>query len=375
MEILHHLRPLRPVSKSLRATALTLATILLAGGCASAANNAQPLAPRVEGAQWPVKTREHVDLWLHGFAMIDNDTAKVPLYDRGYRDRLTVIKNSRNIYTDLDANRNQLASALATRPNLLAAQFLALYFGSWEELVRAFEFFRAAEGDPRKARNQEAQRVIAFLAQYFPNPEDRDFANRFVQSLISEQNSFHHEWWLAEQRARGAALAAADSLWQSRWRPAIQRYLNQTQQGSGDLIPSITLGGEGRALPLSGGSSQFAIAWPATPDSAEVLLFAFAHEAAGAIAGVAIADHLTPVQQREGWGDRYSSSGLVRGGALIVEHIDPALAERYARWYLSVSGAPAPSGNALTALAAAFPMPDEMIASMKRQLAISFGGI
>src|SRR5690606_39497172 len=118
-----------------------------------------------------------------------------------------------------------------------------------------------------------------------------------------------------------------------------------------------------------------AVASPSTPDSAEVLLYAFVHEAIGSIAQVAVNDNLTPVQKRNGLADRYGSAGLVRGGAILMERVDPAAAERYARWYLAQAGEPVPSSNALAALAAAFPMPDEMIESMRRQVDIAFGGI
>lgn len=366
MEILRDMRPLR---------LLTLAVALAAMACGGGAQRAEPLRPVATGVQWPVKTREHVDLWLHGFALLQDDTATVPLFARGYRDAVTVIKNSRDAVTDLDANRGSLAEALAARPALVGAQFVPLYFGSWEEMVRAFEYFQTAQGDPRRASNPEIQAIVAFLAQNFPTTADRDFARRFLLSLTSERDRFHHAWWVEEHRARAGALARADSLWQSRWRPAIQRFLSNTQQGNGDLIPVIALGGEGRAVPAGKNASQYAVAFPRTADSAEVMLFAFAHEAAGAVAQVAVNDNLTPVQQREGLGARYSSTGLVRGGALLVERIDPALAERYARWYLAQAGRPVPATGVMAAFAAAFPMPDEMIASMRRQIEISFGGI
>lgn len=368
MEVLRHLRPLGRV-KSL--AALTLAVVVTA--CAGS-RQAAPLRPEATGPQWPIKTREHVDLWLHGFAMLQEDTAKVPLFARGYRERMTVLKNSRDVYTDLDANRDQFARAVAGKPALVGAQFIALYFGSWQEMLRAFEFFQTAEGDPRRASNEEAQGIIAFLAQQFPTPEDRNFARLFVRALADESAKFHHDWWVAEQRARSAALARADDLWQQRWRPALQRFLNHTQQGNGDLIPSLALGGEGRALP-AGNGSQFAVASPSSADSAEVLLYAFAHEAIGSIAQVAVNDNLTPVQKRNGLADLYGSAGLVRGGALLVQRVDPAAAERYARWYLAQAGAPVPASDALAALATAFPMPDEMLESMRRQIDIAFGGI
>jgi hypothetical protein len=371
MEILRHMRPLRGLIAGLAGAALVAAS-----ACGGSAQRAAPLRPVAQGVQWPVKTREHVDLWLHSFALLQDDTATVPLFARGYRDALTVIKNSRNLATDLDANRETLAATLAAKPALLGAQFIPLYFGTWEEMVRAFEYFQTAQGDPRRASNPEIQAIVAFLAQSFPTAPDREFARKLMLAITSERDRFHHAWWVEEHRARTAALARADSLWQSRWRPAIQRFLNNTQQGNGDLIPVIALGGEGRAVPAGKNRSQYAVAFPRTTDSAEVMLFSFAHEAAGSVAQVAVNDNLTPIQQREGLGARYSSVGLVRGGALLVERIDPTLAERYAHWYLAQAGKPVPAGgNVMTAFAAAFPMPEEIITSMRRQIEISFGGI
>lgn len=366
MEVLRHLRP-----KGLK----LLVAALVAAACAGPQSTATPLTPVVRGPQWPVKTREHVDLWLHGFALLVDDTATVPLYARGYRDQVTVAKNSRGLYTGFDSARASLTGSLKGRPALEGAQFIALYFGTWEEMKQALEYFERAEGDPTRSGNQEVQAIIAFLAQQFPRAEDRAFAKRFVTALDAERASFHHAWWLEEQRTAAGGFARADSLWQSTWRPAMQTYLNHTQQGNGDLIVSRALAGEGRSVPAGKDKSQYAVAWPRTADSAEVVLFSFAHEAAGAVAAVAINDHLTPAQQREGAGARYASAGLVRGGALLVERIDPALAERYARWYLALAGRTVPRTLALDALAAAFPMPDEMITSMRRQVAAAFSGI
>ena len=364
MEILRHMRSRR----------FLIGTLLLAA-CAGGQRSAEPLRTNaVAAVQWPVKTREHVDLWLHGFALIQDDTALVPLFARGYRDAMTVIKNSRTVNSALDSTRTALASYVASNPAMLGAQFVPLYFASWDEMVRAFSYFQNAQGDPRRTTNAEVRGVVAFLAQQFPSPDDRDFARRFMLALTSERERFHHAWWVEEQRVRAPALARADSLWQVRWRPALQRYLNHTQQASGDLIPTIALGGEGRAVPAGKNASRYAIAWPRTVDSAEVMLFAFAHEAIGNVAQVAVNDHLTPVQQREGHGARYGSAGLVRGGALLVERIDPEMVQRYARWYLALAGRPA-TDNVMTAFAAAFPMPEDMITSMRRQIDIAFGGI
>ena len=371
MEILRHVRPLRGLTALATLGALAASGAL--GGCGG--SRAAPLRPvAAANVQWPVKTREHVDLWLHAFALLQEDTATVPLFARGYRDAVTVVKNQRRVVSDLDANRAQLAQVIASKPALLGAQFIPLYFGSWDEMVRAFEYFGTAQGNPRASSNPEIQAIIAFLAQQFPTEADREFARRLMLAVQSERDKFHHAWWVEQQRERAPALARADSLWQSRWRPALQRFLNNSQQANGDLIPTIAIGGEGRAVPAGKEASQYAVAYPARPDSAEVMLFTFVHEAVGAVSQVAVNDNLTPVQQRSGLGARYSSVGLVRGGALLIERVDPALVERYAAWYLAQAGEPART-NVIAAFEAAFPMPPEMIASMRRQLEIAFGGI
>lgn len=358
-----------------QSVAAMLIGALALGGCAGSQATAAPLRPVVRGPQWPVKTREHVDLWLHGFALLITDTATVPLFARDYATTITIEKNKRRVYTMLDSMRVTLQATIRTRPQLEGAQFVALYFGNWEEMKQAFTYFIKAEGEPRNASNREVQGVIAFLAAQFPRKEDREFAERLLAALDDEQGDFYHAWWLEQQRARTAALAAADSLWQSAWRPAMQPYLNHTQQGNGDLLVTLSLGGEGRAVPAGKNLSQYAVSWPATVDSAETMLFTFAHEAASPVANVAVNDHLTPAQQREGAGARLAAIGLVRGGALIVGRIDAALAERYARFYLAQAGKPVPRSGALAALAEAFPMSDEMLASMRRQIDLAFTGI
>lgn len=374
MEVLRDLRTQGDVT-ALRRLLLAITVSVLLGACAGPQAPIDPQKPVVRGPNWPVKSREHVDLWLHGYALLLEDTATVPIFARDYRTLITIEKNKRAVYTPFDSLRSSFAATLRNRPALEGAQFLALYFGSWEEMRQAFDYFLKAEGDANRSGNREVAGIVAFLAQQYPRAEDRAFAKKFLVALEAERAAFFHDWWVQEQRARMTGLAAFDERWQSTWRPALQPYLNYTKQNSGDLLVSMVLGGEGRAVPAGKQLSQYAVAWPRSADSAEVALFVFAHEAAGAVATVAINDHLTPVQQREGLGTRLAAAGLVRGGALLVERIDPSLGEKYARWYLAQAGKPVPPSDALAALAEAFPMPADMIESMRRQIRAAGSGI
>src|SRR5438128_2618498 len=66
--------------------------------------------------QWPVLTRKHIDLWLHGYAMLLRDTSPVPVFRRGYREQVQAAKAQRGVTTMLDANRDRLQQRLALSP-------------------------------------------------------------------------------------------------------------------------------------------------------------------------------------------------------------------------------------------------------------------
>lgn len=338
-----------------------------AGGAAAGATAASQT--------WPIKTREHVDLWLHGFAMVQPDTTRVPYFRRGYRDELTVARNRGNVTTLLDTNRQQLAARFAANPSLTGAQFLALYAASWEELVRAIQLFLQANGDPNRAQSQQQAQVIAMVAPSFPTPADRQWLALFVRSLDDERTKFYHDYWIRQQQERAGALAAVDSLWQGRVRPRMQRFLNNTQQANGDLLLSLPLDGEGRTI--SGGKRQniVTVNFPATAAAAPEAIFTLAHEAAGIFAATVVSDNTSPAEKRSGAADRIQSSAAVLAGYYVTLKTNPELADGYARYYLRVANVNSAGANAESALLATFPIPTNIRDEIKRQLDVVLGGI
>ena len=82
-----------------------LLSLAVAVSCSSATSGGGPIANPPAQAQtrvWPVLTRLHVDLWLHGYAMLLRDTTTIPVFRRGYRDRIQSAKNQASITTLLD---------------------------------------------------------------------------------------------------------------------------------------------------------------------------------------------------------------------------------------------------------------------------------
>jgi hypothetical protein len=365
----------------LKAIAVAAALAACASGGAGpesgtpAPSTGTPAAPAVA---WPVKTREHVDLWLHSVAMLTADTAKIPFFRPNYRSQMQVLKNQQNILTQLDANRETLAARFRTNPEIAnAAQFLPLYFGSWDDLKTAAGHFIETEGDPRRARDPQIQAAIAALAGYFPRAADREWFRLFMLSVDDESTDFYHNYWLQEQRKRTSLVDGLNSMWQQTYYPKFRRYLMGTQQGSGDMLLSLPIGGEGRTIgtsPTSVGprSTLVTVAYPER-EPVEAL-YVFAHEIVGALMNTVINDNTTPAQKRDGLDQQYSSDGLVIGGALLLQRLAPELADGYARFYLRIANV-APGSDPQAALRSAFPLPENFRAAFLRQLDIVLGGI
>lgn len=325
--------------------------------------------------RWPVKRAEHVDLWLHAFAVVSQDTSAIPLFKRNYRDSVSAGKTRRNIISSLDANRETLAKRIASNPALINAQFVALQFTSFAEMRRALESFLQFQGDASKAPDRNTSIVIAQLAQSFPNAADREWLRLFLAGVIDEQSRFYQAEYLRSSNARAATLAAVDSLWQKVYRPKFDRFLNNTSQRNGEMILSLPLGGEGRTATGPTGQPIVAVPFPERPTDALQSIFVLAHEVTGNLVGTVVADNTTPAQQRDGLSGQYISFGQVMGGLALLQKIAPELAEPYARYYLAQGGKAVPSSNAVAALKVAFPVPTAISDALARQIDIVLAGI
>ncbi|MBI3790914.1 MAG: hypothetical protein HY275_08545 [Gemmatimonadetes bacterium] len=365
-----HLRVTRPYARF----ALGLAALLAACGPARPATPPAPVpSAQLPARPWPVKTREHVDLWLHGFAMLTEDDAKVPLFARGYRDAMTVAKNSRQLLTKLDEQRVTLARSYKLSPSYQGAQFAALYFGSVNELMTAANLAITMDGDPRKATTREAQAIFTLFGAWFPNQADRAWFKQFVEALTDEQARFYHDWWTAQQRERVPALAAAESTWLA-LRPRIQQFLSGTKQPTGDLLLSLPLAGEGRTV-KEGNQEVIAVGFPATRAQAAEASFTFVHEVVAAVADAQVADQTSPAEKRNGVAEKMTAMATVRGGALLLAAAAPELVADYQRFYLRAAGITPPAGNPAALFEASFPVPDAVREGIRKQVEILLGGI
>jgi hypothetical protein len=366
-------------------TLIVLATACVTG--ASPSNNPPPdprtrtpqtnpsgPTPLVDAA-WPIRNREHVDLWLHAYALLTPDTTLVPYFRRGYADRVSALRRQRGVSTQLDANRATLLQRLAVNPSLATSgQFLPLYFESWEQMRQTIDLFVRAGGNPGASNDPTTRTYFAVIGQAFPVAADREWLRLFAVSADDESRRFYHDYWTVETRSHAGVIGRVDTLWHQQWRPALTRFLNNTQQQSGELYLSLPLGGEGRTIHFGKQQNAVAVALPDERAQADVALYVFAHEVAGAVAGAAIEDNTTPADRRSGSTSRYEQSAAVRAGALLLERTVPAVAPGYMRYYLQQAGRTPPT-DPRAMFVQTFAVPDAVRDAITRQLEVILGGI
>ena len=329
---------------------------------------------RSSQAAWPVKTREHVDLWLHGYALLSVDSSRVPLFRRGYAQQIARAKAAGSIVTVLDANMEQLRARLIEQPSLRDGQFVPLYFADWDALQRAVTLFLDSNGDPRRAGTPQSARMVGFLASVYRTPADRDWLRLFMLGLDDERARFYDGYWHQQQGERAPVIAAVQAAWQQQALPKLQPFLSNTRQNAGDLMLALPLGGEGRFVASGSTENVAAVTLPQAVADANQAIFVFAHEIVGTVAQQVVDDNTSPAEKREGASERLQTLALVRGGAMLLQRTMPELVDEYTRYYVGLTGQDAGTDPA-GALAIVFPLPDAVRDALDRQLDTILAGI
>jgi hypothetical protein len=341
------------------------------GGDARGAGAVGTASRRGDGG-WSIDTREHVDLWLHGFALLQDDVSLVPYFRPGYRASVQGVRSAIN--SQLDVNRSQLQRHFGTNANLTSAQFLALYFANWDDMRRGIERFIADEGDVRAARNQEELRMYATIRTYFPTAADRDWLRLFTRSLDDERSRFYRSYWMQQQQRRASVRASIESLWSGSYRAAFSGFLRNSAQRDGTILLSLVLGGEGRTLAVGQRDNFVAVTLPGEGGDPREALYVVAHEVVGGVATAAVRDNASAAEDRSGDAGRWSTLAAVQGGAMLLERVAPDLLAGYRRYYLSLARAQSGTDDAAT-FAATFPLPPQIMTALQRQIDVVLGGI
>lgn len=312
----------------------------------------------VASAQWPIKTREHVDLWLTAFAELSEDTtAAVPIYAHDYVDRLSLAQNQQGVLTALDSVHDGLQARWDQSPKLADARGLALDAGTWDELHTAIQQYLNPDDGTKRRKKTFTPDVQNHLIDYFAKSGDEEFLKNLDHGLDGAKQQFYHGWWIQEMLQRRPVLAAADSLWRLT-EPKLQHFLDATHQSSGEIILSLPVDGEGVTFKEPNGRMSIAVPYPDSVSKVPRVVYVFAHIAARAVQDSALAASTSVSERRSGIGDHYAQAMEIRGGYLLLSKAAPEFADGYVRYYARTSGD----------LAKDFPLPDAIRDALSHQI-------
>jgi hypothetical protein len=345
--------------------------IVLVWGCSSLGSGGSSEAPApapatAPAAPWQVKTSYVLDLWLHGYALVQRDTSRVPFFRRGYSQIIAAAKQRSGVTTQLDAGADQLRRGLDSNPALVSGQFLALQEGTWDEMQADIAAFLEANGDPRAARDSTMQPAIAAFAQTYRSSADREWLRAFARALADEHTRFYQQYWTDRQREQAPVIAAVDTLLRERYYPKLRGYLNNSQLEKGDLLLSAPLDGEGRTI--TSGQHSVAVELPAKTDSALEAVFVFVHEVAGLASSLAVAENTTPAEKQSGVASTYESAAAVRAGALLLRRTIPDLVSGYERFYIRAARGRGTGSDSQAEFERTFPLPQVMADGIAKQI-------
>lgn|GEM_PF-274052 len=350
-------------------------------------------------ARWPIKTSAHVDGWLHAFALIQEDTAHVPLFRRGYRDSLIVVKNRANLVTALDSNYQMLMKRLSNAPGYQNAQFLALQFANWEQMYAAAE--QLLDGPRRQAAtsneggrgssigtfggpdrkgtandtDESRAKGAAAFGAVFRSAEDKLWLRMFINGVNDEQTRFFAREHSRLVRSRSAVVTAVDSLWQRVYRERFQRFLTNTGQHNGDVLLSIPIGGEGRVGVGRERQTVIVLPFPGRVEDARDAIVVLAHEVVGGVTASVLSENATAADQRAGTVDRMLPLAQVRAGAMLLERVAPELSAPYMSFYLMQSGVKLDVSRLLADFQRTFDIPAAVRDGLRRKIDAAVRGL
>lgn len=330
---------------------------------------------------WPVKTRYVVDLWLHGYAMLIADTSRTPAFRRDYRDAMIVAKNSRNILTQLDQNAEMLQHGLRVSPRLIDGARLALREGSWEEMGNDIAAFLIANEDSTSGKkrpsalstwkraprpSEQTTEMSLALGSVFRTEADREWLKVFALSLTDEHSSFYEQYWREQQHTLRPVLAAVDTEFSQRYLKQLRGYLRGVQLQTGEIVLSLSLGGEGRSILQR--QHSIAIGFPSTADSSLDTVYELAHEVIAPVAEQAVRERISPAEFRSGIGAQLESPAKVRGGAMLLQRAIPELVAGYERHYLAAARIATSGGDVDSVFVRTFPLRQTIVDGMDQRL-------
>jgi hypothetical protein len=204
------------------------------------------------------------------------------------------------------------------------------------------------------------------VARALSRGSERRILERYVELLQAEWDQFYGRYWDVFWRERVAMLQDARRLWQRDFETPLEPYLRRMNLEHGMIIPTPTLGFEGR---IDEGDmydprdNTVAVRVPAVEREPLPILYGAVRELCFPLMDLALRIEPDDVQEVE----RLRSIGAVRCGALLLEFYAPAFVRGYWRWFLGLSGGD-PAVVTAAAFRAAYPLSEAHVRDLRLAL-------
>lgn len=296
------------------------------------------LAPRPATAQrepprWVISRDAFAELWYHGLATVGVDSyGALPLYSAAHVRRVRETKRTRGIVTRLDSSARMLHAAFANDSAFDALHFAPLYFVGvdpgivLDALRQALAGNRAGSTVPLSI----AARAAA-VAQAISGAHNRRAVIAFIDALADEWRAIVRDE-RATWRPAARSVTSLQHDWDSRFAPALSRYLAAGDRSHGTILVVPALGGEGRIVSVRGGQSVVMVSADSVAGIDDAPLLAAVRELAFALLDDVPANRLTADSDRVA-AERARELAAVRAGAILLDAVAPALAPSYRRLY------------------------------------------
>jgi hypothetical protein len=355
------------------------APIVTLPGTGPEPNRTQPTTPGLPTIGWQFFAAEHTSLWYHSLALVGlgvtgATAGPVPLYRPRYLDEVATARRRIGGTSTLAQRALEFERTFAANPNDYSGlQFLPLYFQDSQQIFAAVDVWDRAQGDPRRASSQDAQRGMALLASMFPGNAQRQTVVDFTRAVQDEQRAFFHAYWQEQQPRLSQLAVSARAEWNGLL-PQVTRFIEYAQLHGGEVFLTPALAGEGRSVTQGVDVPRFAIGVPAT---AQEVTFELLHELIYAVAGDLIKDNIAPADVRTIGQEVLSARVAVRGAAILVARAAPGRVGAFERFYLQQAGRTPPSSVAAlqAAFEQTFPLSDGLRQALEREIQSAFAGI
>jgi hypothetical protein len=346
-----------------------LSILALAFATPSAASQDRP---NQRPAGWSVEPRAATDLWFHGLAVIgyeEGGGGLFPLYDSNYVRAVQQAKRDMGVYpTPLDSAAAEILGEIRSHDALQVFHFLPLYFSRAgpNEMLAALR----AVADQRSRDSAVAGPDVRFgafiTAQSLTRGSERRALKHFVELLQQEWDLFYRQYWDVFWRGRLGMLDEARRLWTDDLGVLLEPYLSSAYMESGMIIPTPTLGFEGR---INSGDlydpRDNVIAVHLAMNDMTPLSIAY-----GAVRELcfSVLDRVPELGAvNPEYVERVRAIAAVRCGAYLLEFYAPAYVTGYWQWFLAAAGMQ-PSGGLASAFAKAYPLTPEVEQGLRRAM-------